>query len=453
MIRSNFAITRLIVLPYGVLLVLYLLVVGGGGAWLYLQVRAVETRLLVDDVMATIEPLVEKLGAVDAVAVMRGSEPWLVADVEDLFADIPSLRNMSVRGADAGYQMDGHTDGGISSRVISPLPSDAPEVRAAAPAEQRLHAESDALFLISFDLARAPDTLVRLDFAFDRGMMLAHVNQRMTTINQAVLVFGAAGGMSILLALIITMFAMRTTRKVEGHFQELYQRASLTETAAGLVHDLRNPLAALRTNVKALLVSPEQTREIVAELDHDIVTLNGKLGAFLDLTRRQEDDREPVELRELVADAVRVAKPVLARHGLSIDTDIPPDLPRPELQKTAMRDALVNLIVNAAQSGQKEGSIGIRARLRDRALEIMVEDNGTGIPAKHLPHVFDAFYTTRADGNGLGLAIVQRIIAAHQGRVWVESHPQGGTQMILTLPLQQLETPLWWNKLKKSFPA
>lgn len=453
MIRSNFAITRLLVLPFGALLALYLLVVGGGGVWLYLQVRAVETRLLIDEVMTAVEPLVEKLGAVDKLALMEKAEPWLVADVQRLFAGIPSLRNVSVRGRQHGFQMNSAANGVISSRQAAPLPTDTQRASMDSPAAQRLHARSDAEFFIRFDLTPENAPLVQLDFGFDRSVLLARVSEGMWSIKRAILLFAMAGGVSILIALGITLFAMHTTRRVEGHFQEIYQRASISEMAAELVHDLRNPLMVLRTNARALLVSPEQTREIVDELDRDIVAMNDKLSAFLSLTRRQDDAFEPVDILELAQEAVRLAEPILAQHGLKVEMDVAPDLPPPALQKTSMRDVLLNVILNAAQSGQKHGTIRVRAREQRGRLMIAVEDRGSGIPDKHLPHLFEAYYTTRAGGNGLGLAIVQRIVAAHRGRVYAENRPKGGARIVLTLPLQQKEVPRWWRTLKKTSPA
>ena len=219
--------------------------------------------------------------------------------------------------------------GVISSKVAPPLSAEAQRDHAKLLTEQRLHGETDAHFLIRFDLSKAANPLVRLDFAFDRSALLTRLDQGLTTIEQSILIFGVAGAMSILLALGITVIAMRTTRKLEGHFQEIYQRASMTEMAAQLVHDLRNPLTALRSNVKALVVSPQHTKEIVDELDQDIVNLDYKLSAFLNLTRRRDDVFEPVDVGELIQDAVRLAKPVLAQQGLSVDTDVPVDLPQP----------------------------------------------------------------------------------------------------------------------------
>ena len=452
-IRSEFAITRLVVLPYTLLLVLYCAVIGGGGAWLWYQVRAVETQLLIDEMMAELEPLTQRLRSGDALAAMRDGEGWLVTEVERLFASMSALRDVSVRGVLSGYQLESNAAGAVSTRAASPLPTDARRADDFRPAGERLHGNNDALFLIRFDMREAASTPVRLDFAFDRSVLLARINDGMVTIERSILLFGIAGALSILIALAITGVAMRITRRLESHFQEIYQRASLTETAAQLVHDLRNPLAALRANVKALLVSPQETQEIVGELDRDIVALSDKLSAFLNLTRQRDEAVAPVDVAELIGDAVRLAEPALAKRGLTVQIDVAVELPRPDWQENSMRDALLNLILNASQSGQQEGDLRITARVKAGDLEIAVEDRGRGISKEQMPRLFDAFYTTREDGNGLGLAIVQRIVAHHQGRIHAENRPGGGARVVLPLPLQRKETPRWWNRLNRRFPA
>jgi len=451
-IRSNFAITRLIVLPFGVLLTLYLLVVVGGGAWLYLQVRAVETRLLIGDVTAALGSFTEKLRTIDAASAIRQPEPWLLDDVKGLFADIPSLRKVDLRGPNTGIQLrrEGRQ---VTSQATSPLPADArPPATSASPA-QRLHAETDTLFVMGFDLTQAPAPLARLDFSFDRATLLAQISGEADLVKRSIIGFSAVGGVSILLAVAIAVVAMRVTRQMEVHFQEIYQRAAMTETAAALVHDLRNPLAALRANVKALLVAPDQTEEIVDELDRDIASLNDKLSAFLSLTRRHDDDLEPCDISDLIKDATRLADPVLSKHGLGIEMDIEPDLPPVAVRRASVRDALLNVLINAGQSGQKAGTVRIGVDASGDAIRIVIEDHGKGIPEQHVPRLFDAFFTTRQEGSGLGLAIVKRVFGAHQGTVHVENRPQGGARVVLTLPMHPKETPAWWDKQKKHFPA
>jgi len=451
-IRSDFAVTRLILLPYGALLALYLLVVGGGGVWLYRQVQGVETRILFDEVTGALAPVVERLEGVDPTALRHQPDPALYHGLEVLFAALPALRQVTMSGANGGVEFVVDRGGAIRSGEAPPLPVPYGRADRVPSPAQRLHAESDARFHIRFDLSHAATAPVRLDFGFDRAALVARVDQGVGILERFFIAFVAAGTASILAAVAISLAAMGVTRKLEVHYQELYQRASLTEIAASLVHDLRNPLAALRANSRALLVSPHQTKEIVAELDRDIVALNDKLSAFLNLTRRHDDDLEPASVRELVQDAARLAEPVLAGQGLAVGLAIPPDLPPVCVRKASVRDALLNILINAAQSGQTQGAVQVAARVRVGWLEILVEDRGKGIPTQHLPHLFDPFYTTREKGTGLGLAIVRRVAADHQGEVYAENRAEGGARVVLRLPLERREVPAWWNKLKRAAP-
>ena len=127
MIRSNFAITRVLMLPYGILLTLYLSLVGGAGAWLAYEVRAVETRLLLDEIMAETVPLAESLRARDALAAMQDWDASLVADVTTLFEELPALRNLSVRGPESGYRVEPGANGTAPPGAAAPLPEEDPQ--------------------------------------------------------------------------------------------------------------------------------------------------------------------------------------------------------------------------------------------------------------------------------------------------------------------------------------
>jgi signal transduction histidine kinase len=444
--RSQFAIKRLLVVPYGALLILYIAVVGGGGAWLYLQVRAVETRLLVEEILAVVEPLIEQLDALEPVVPTAREAPDLIAALRGLFGDLPALTRVAVQDRAGGFVLTGARGPGAEPRATAPRPARA---LPAQPPAQRLLAEGGREFRLAYELGGAERPPARLALTFDRSMLLARVHEALASVRHAILSFVLVGTLGILVALGITAVAMDRTRQIEAHFQEIYRRASLTELAAELVHDLKNPLMALRANVKALLIAPEQSAEIARELERDIVALGDKLNGFLRLTRHDDDRFEPVELGELVGEAVRIARPALEQHGLEVAQELPPDLPRPMLQRQAMRDALVNLLFNAAQSGQTEGAVRIRAGADGAILTLAVEDHGQGIPAEHLPRLFDAFYTTRADGNGLGLAIVQRVARDHRGRVRAENRPEGGARLVIEVPLRQEEIPRWWKGLRK----
>lgn len=444
MIRSKFAITRLIALPYTLLLLLYLLMVGGGSFWLYEEVKSAETAILINKLMVNIQPLAERLRDTDAISAAREGQSWLIDEIGNLYNKLDSLRNITVKDKEQGYQFPPNIEGG----AVNALAQDATAVRQESQVDsgKRFQEETGELFKYSFDVSAPGQSLTRLEFSFDRQILLDDLDRQLSGINHAILLFALAGAVSIALAVLITLFAMRTTRNLE---KGIYQRAAITESAAQLVHDLRNHLSALRTNVKALLVSPEALPEIVADIDENIVSLNDNLSSFLDLTRQRKEVFEPIDLQQLVRDAERVAEPALSEKGLILEADVPEQLPHPLWQRTAVRDALINLVVNAAQSGQQQGAIRLSIRQVDDSIEIVVEDKGRGIARKELSRVFDAFYTTRDDGNGLGLAIVRRIVLSHQGKIHVESTPGQGTRIVFLLPLKLQETPKWRAKFKK----
>tara|TARA_R110001599_G_scaffold353733_1_gene595911 strand:+ start:5489 stop:6718 length:1230 start_codon:yes stop_codon:yes gene_type:complete len=408
--------------------------------------------MLIKDVMAAIEPLADKLFGTDAVASMEHSSTWLVTDIEKLFDDIPALRSISVSSPQAEYRVSSDAPRHVVTGGAEPLPATILLAHPRETAAQRLFSESEELFWINFYLHQDDSSIQQVAFAFERAPMLARVEEGLRAIKRAVLLFGFAGALSILLALGITLVAMRMTRRLEAYFQDLYQRAVVTELSAQLVHDLRNPLAALRANARAIVISPEQTRDIVEELDRDIVTLNKKLSDFLSLTRRHDDSLELVDVNELIADAARLARPALAKQGLSVELHIPPNLPRLTLQRSSVTDALLNVMINAGQCGQREGAVRVTAQLHPPNMRILVEDRGRGISEQDLPKLFESFFTTHAGGTGLGLSIVQRVVAAHQGSVYAENRPDGGARVVLIFPLVQKEPPSWWSKLKKHSP-
>ncbi len=446
-IRSNFAITRLIVLPYAVLLALYLLVVIGGGAWLYLQLREAESQLLVDEMLARLNPVVDRVAATAGAP----DDASRLEAARGLFEILPALRKVALRGTERGVEMRGDA-AGLTTRPAVPLPVESRRVSDEPPVVHRLQQESDAVFVIRFDLRPEGGPPLRLEFGFDRVRLLARLDAALSGIQSAVAGFALVGAISILLATGITWMAMRATRRIESHFQQLYRRASLTEIAAELVHELRNPLMALRGNVSALRVAPEQAGEIAREMDQDIVSLNDKLSGFLALARSASDTGGfmPADIGALIADAARLAEPVLAARGLTLEIDAPP-LPEVPVRAEAIRDVLLNLMLNAARSGQHDGALRVRAWPREDALHVAVEDRGDGIDPALLPRLFDAFFTTREDGNGLGLAIARRVIAAHHGRIAAMNRDGGGARFEIVLPLRQQEPPHWWKALKKHY--
>ena len=251
--------------------------------------------------------------------------------------------------------------------------------------------------------------------------------------------------------------------------------ASLGTLAAGVAHEINNPLAFIKSNlmslegflqpmvgtVKSLLKLEEKVPEVIAELTTKGLEYEAEELGFIveDLDEILQDLRDGSErivtivsgLRQFshpsesalvgtdLNDAVRVAIELSRnefKYHATLDTDLNP-LPTVEANSPKITQGLVNLIVNAAQAIEESGMIRVGSRVKDDNVEVWVEDNGGGIHPEHLSKIFNPFYTTKevGKGTGLGLAISHRIMAEHGGSIDVESKLGEGTRFTLKFPV------------------
>lgn len=218
--------------------------------------------------------------------------------------------------------------------------------------------------------------------------------------------------------------------------------AALGEVAAVMAHEVRNPLGVIFNSLTSLrkLLTPQGDVELLLRIvGEEADRLNRIVADLLDFARPYAPERKPVALEALVASAVQSASAALATPGIRLVTEFPEVLPEVPLDAHLVRQALVNLVVNAVQAMPRGGVVRVRAHLErqgDRGwARIAVSDQGPGIPPQVAGRIFQPFFTTKATGTGLGLAVVKRIAEAQQGDVLVDSGPEG-TTFTLRLPLQ-----------------
>ncbi len=228
---------------------------------------------------------------------------------------------------------------------------------------------------------------------------------------------------------------------------------ALRDEILGVVaHDLRNPLNVITTAVELLqtkLTEPSQKRHLdrvvrsvqrADRLVRDLLEVNAIEGSGLTI------DKRPVEVVEVVLQAIESQHMLAANASVVLGTDLSPALPTVLADELRIQEVLENLISNAIKFTPQGGTVVIGAAPMDDALKIWVRDTGAGIPADHLPHVFDRFWQgIKRDrrGAGLGLSICRAIIDAHGGRIWADStHGQGAT-LSFTLPVaSKIERPV-----------
>lgn len=252
------------------------------------------------------------------------------------------------------------------------------------------------------------------------------------------LVEGPSAGSSLRVAVIADVSAERvqTEDRVESERID-----SIMNLAAGVAHEIGNPLNAigihlqlLRRRLADLGSAGTKVDESIDIVESEVRRLDGIVRNFLGAVRPAVPDLADTQLLEVVAGALALLKDQMAELGVRAVVEVADELPLVLADHGQVKQALFNVIKNALEAMDRGGQITVRARSDDEWVVLEVADTGVGISADKLTRVFDAYYTTKADGNGLGLLIVLRILRAHGGRVDVASAPGKGTTVTLRFP-------------------
>lgn len=241
--------------------------------------------------------------------------------------------------------------------------------------------------------------------------------------------------------------------RVYSRMKEKDRLAVLGQMAAGLAHEIRNPLGAIK-GAAQLLADPgpgveldESSREFVGIIIEEVDRLNGVVGSVLDLARETTGSVAPIDVNGVVRRTLQVLGAEWAELTLEVTTKLDDELPRASIPAEQLRQVMINLLQNASQALSGSGHIEVRTRTRRRGggtfVTISVSDDGPGISGPALKNIFLPFFTTKDGGTGLGLAICQRIVQGAGGRIEVRSREGEGTTFDVVLPaaMDALGTP------------
>jgi len=238
--------------------------------------------------------------------------------------------------------------------------------------------------------------------------------------------------------------AQAELRRIQDRLSQASQAASMAELSASIAHEVNQPLAAIVANAHAcqrwLTSAPPNLQRAQSTIERIVRDANGAAGVvdrIRALFKRDVKARSESSLATVITDARRWVSDLAVRHGVVFDSRVEPGVPPLLVDQIQIQQVLINLMRNAVEAmamvpGDK--TLSVLASRDGDAVRVEVRDTGPGF--KDADTVFDAFFTTKESGMGMGLAVSRSIVESHGGRLWAEANRGGGAKFIFVLPIE-----------------
>jgi len=239
---------------------------------------------------------------------------------------------------------------------------------------------------------------------------------------------------------LVTLRDLDSLESINTQLQVSERLAALGRITAGVAHEVKNPLNSMRLwleNLKESLPADADgaSRQAVQVLDKEIDRLDAVVKRFLDFTRPMDIRLEPTQLAQLLKEVLEVAQPQLHKSNIQLAQLLPIDVPEVYVDRALLKQAVLNLVLNAAEAMPSGGQLRLVLSRRGEMAEITVGDTGKGIPLENRQRIFQLFFTTRPGGSGIGLASTFRIVQLLNGSIDFTSEVGRGTTFRIELPL------------------
>jgi signal transduction histidine kinase len=236
--------------------------------------------------------------------------------------------------------------------------------------------------------------------------------------------------------------AERTRELQESQAHVLHQEkmAAFGLLAAGIAHEVGNPLTSISSMVQMLQRRDidSYTQEKLALVSGQLQRIRTTLRELIEFSRPASSERSRVGLGDILGEALNIAKYYKRTRGRIAPLELPPDLPPLYAVRDQLVQVFLNLILNAIDAVDRDGRIELQVTRTSEGVEVAVHDNGCGIAPEHTARLFQPYFTTKKHGTGLGLFVTRQLVEDHGGTVAVESHPGAGTVFRVRLPVMPL---------------
>ena len=258
-----------------------------------------------------------------------------------------------------------------------------------------------------------------------------------------------ADGVLVVASIVDITERRRAEMEMQGLRQDLEhisRVATMGELSAAIVHELSQPLAAIRTNAQAglgLIASGKHTESGLGEILEDIVLSDQRAGQVIQrlrsLFKKGDVERRPLLLNNLINDVMSLVGTNALLRNIVVHLDLAPRLLLVVGDRVQLQQVLLNLVMNAfdamADAPDRAGRLVVRTRVHDgRWVQVEVADNGPGIQADKVGSIFDPFVTSKPTGMGMGLSVSRTVVRAHGGKIWAENDAEGGAVFRIVLP-------------------
>jgi C4-dicarboxylate-specific signal transduction histidine kinase len=245
--------------------------------------------------------------------------------------------------------------------------------------------------------------------------------------------------------------AEEALRQAQADLAQVNRVTTMGELTASLAHEVNQPIAAAVTDANTCLrwltrdqPDVEEAREAASRIVKDTARASDIINRIRSLFRKGTHQRELVDINEVIRGMIGLLRSEATRYSISMRTELSEDLPQIMGDRVQLQQVLMNLMINsieAMKNGDGRRELAVKSqRVEDEQLMVSVSDTGVGLPPQQADQIFNAFFTTKRDGTGMGLRISRSIVESHGGRLWAADNSPRGACFHLTLP-SKAESP------------